>query len=101
MKWDQTGYGVSLVYLECKTKGIFGIACLGKKLVFHTEICYYFKYIILKIGLFDRVEELSKSNETRYGVSQVYIESTTKRIFAIACLGKKLVFHTESCEFRE
>ena len=57
--------------------------------------------MILKIGLFRQVEELSKSNETRDGVSQVYIESTTKRIFAIACLEKKLVFHTESCEFQE
>ena len=25
----------------------------------------------------------------------MYIESKAKRIFAIACLGKKLVFHTE------
>ena len=28
------------MYLECKAKRIFGIACLGKNLVFHTEICY-------------------------------------------------------------
>ena len=26
-----------------KTKRIFAIACLGKKLVFHTEICNYFE----------------------------------------------------------
>ena len=25
--------------LECKTKRSFAIACLGKKLVFHTKIC--------------------------------------------------------------
>ena len=25
----------------------------------------------------------------------MYLESKTKKIFAIACLGKKLVFHTE------
>ena len=25
----------------------------------------------------------------------MYLESKTKRIFAVACLGKKLVFHTE------
>ena len=31
----------------------------------------------------------------------MYIESTTKRIFAIACLGKKLVFHKELFEFLE
>ena len=39
--------------------------------------------------------DLFKSNQTRYGVSPVYLESETKRIFAIACLGKKLAFHTE------
>ena len=59
------------MYLECKTKRIFGIACLGKKLVFHTEICEFRKQRILKIGLFRRVKELSKSNQTRYGVSPV------------------------------
>ena len=40
-KSNQTGYGVSHVYLESKIEGIFGIACL--KLVFHTEICGYFE----------------------------------------------------------
>ena len=50
---------------------------------------------MLKIGLFCRVKELSKPNQTRYGVSPVYPESKTKKIFAVACLGKKLVFHTE------
>ena len=28
-------------------------------------------------------------NQTRHGVSPVYLESKTKRIFVIACLGKK------------
>ena len=98
-KWNQTWYGVSPVYVESKTKRIFAIACLGKKLVFHTEICDYFKYLILKIGLFRRIKELSKWNQTLYGVSPVYVESKTKRIFAIACLGKKLVFHTEICDY--
>ena len=89
------------MYLECKTKRIFGIACLGKKLVFHTEICEFRKQRILKIGLFCGVKELSKSIQTRYVVSPVYLEAKTKRYFAIACLGKKLVFHTEICEFRK
>ena len=44
-KSNQTGYGVYHGYLDCKTKRIFGIACLAKKLVFHTEICNYFKQI--------------------------------------------------------
>ena len=36
-----------------------------------------------------------KSNQTGYGVYHGQVESKTKRILAIACLGKKLVFHTE------
>ena len=43
---------------------------------------------------------MSKSNQTRHGVSHLYLESKTKKNFAIACLGKKSVFHTEIFEFR-
>ena len=96
---NQTWYGVSHVYLDFKTRRISGIACLGKKLVFHTEICYSFKYIILKVGLFDKVIELSKSNQTRHGMFLEYLESKTEGISGIACLGKKLVFHTEMCNY--
>ena len=92
---NQTQYGVSYVYLECKAKRFFAIACLGKKLIFHTEVCDLFKSLILIYSIFHWVKELSKSNQTWYGVSPVYIESETKSGFAIACLGKKLVFHTE------
>ena len=91
-------YGVSRVYIESKTKRIFATACLAKKLVFHTEICDQFKLLILKYSIFDWVKELFKSTQTRYGVSRVYIESKIKRVFAIVCLGKKLVFHTEICD---
>ena len=45
---NQTEYGVYHGCLESKTERIFGIACLGKKLVFHTETCDYFQYLILK-----------------------------------------------------
>ena len=89
------------MYLESETERIFGIACLGKKLAFDTETCYYFEYIFSKIGLFDRVKELFKSNQTRYGVSPVYLESKTQRIFGIAYLGKKLAFDTEICDYFE
>ena len=100
-KSNQTQYGVSRVYLESRTKRIFAIACLGKKLVLQSEICECFEYLISKIGLFHRVKELFKSNQTRYGVSRVYLKSRTKRIFAIACLGKKLVLQSEICEYFE
>ena len=49
----------------------------------------------MKYSIFDRGKELSKSNQTRYGVSHVYIESKIERIFATACLGKKFVFQSE------
>ena len=100
-KSNQTRHAGSPVYVESKTERIFGIACLGKKLVFDTENCYYFEYFFSKTGLFDRVKELFKSNQTWYGVSPGYVESKTKRIFAIASLGKKLVFHTEMCNYFE
>ena len=41
LQMNQTRYRVSTGYVECRTKGIFGIACIGKKLVYHTEICDY------------------------------------------------------------
>ena len=89
------------MYVESETERIFGIAGLAKKLAFDTEICYYFEYFFSKIGLFERVKKLFKSNQTRYGVSPGYVESKTKKIFAIASLGKKLVFHTEMCNYFE
>ena len=57
------------MYTEYNMLRIFGIASLGKKLVFHTEICNYFKYLIFKYSVFHRVKDLSKSNQTRYRVS--------------------------------
>ena len=92
---NQTRYAVFHVYLDGKTKRIFAIACLGKKLVLQSKIYEYFEYLISKIGLFHRVKELFKSNQTRYGVSHVYLESRTKKVFAIACLEKKFVFQSE------
>ena len=98
-KSNQTRYAVSPGCVECKIKRIFGIACLGKKLVFHTEICDYFKFLFFKYSIFRRVKELFKSNQTRYAVSPGCVKCKTNRIFGIACLGKKLVFHTEICDY--
>ena len=47
------------------------------------------------------VKNFFKMFQTRNSASPLYLETKTKRIFAIAWLGKKLVFHTEICEFRE
>ena len=54
----------------------------------------YFQYLNLKKCLFHRVKELTKSNQTGYGVYHGYLECKTKKS-AIACLGKKLAFRTE------
>ena len=59
---------------------------------FHTEICEFREQRILKIGLFHRVKDLSKLNQTRYGVYHGYLDCKTKKVFAIDCLGKKTVF---------
>ena len=82
-------------------KNVFGLAFLGKKLGFHTELFEFREKGLLKIGFFYRVKALSKSNQTRYGVSPVQWEYKAKSIFGLAWLGKKLGFHTELFEFRE
>ena len=56
------------MYLECKTENSLGITCLGKKLVFHTEISDYFEYFIFKYSIFHRVTELFKSIQTQPGM---------------------------------
>ena len=93
-KSNQTRYVSTPVHTECKTKGIFAVACLAKKLVFPTEICVFLEKRILKIGLFfHRVKELFKSDQTGYGVSHVYLERKTERIFGVACLEKSSCFN--------
>ena len=84
-----------------QNKNNFWYSLPRKKLVFHTEICDYFQCLIFKSSIFHRVKELFKWNQSRYGVFHGYLECKTKRVFGIACLERKLVFHTEICEFRE
>ena len=68
-----------------------------KKFVFQSEKSTYSLIIRLfyfqKIQKFYRVKELSKSNQTRYGVYHVYLERKTKRIFGIPCLQKRSFFN--------
>ena len=96
-KSNQTRYGVYHVYLERKTKRFFGAACLEKSSYFNRKYrlirLLYAYSIFRKIQKFYRVKELSKSNQTRYGVSHVYLERKTKRIFGIAYLQKSSFFN--------
>ena len=54
------------MYLESKTENIFGIACLGKKLAFDTEICYYFDFFFQKQVFL--IGSRSCSNRTKLGM---------------------------------
>ena len=65
------------MYIEPTTKRIFAIACLGKKLVFHTESCEF------RESLFYRFKKLFKSIQTRYGASPVYIELKQKEFLLL------------------
>ena len=81
------------MYLERKTEEIFGKACLEKKFVFQSEISTHSLILFSKIKKFYRIKELSKSNQTRYGVFHVYLERKTKKVFGIACLEKSSYFN--------
>ena len=69
---NQTKLGIE--YHQCidslKQK-FFWFSLPRKKLDFHTELFKFREKGILKIGLFHRGKELSKSNQTRFGVSPV------------------------------
>ena len=47
------------------------------------------------------VKNFLKLNQDQYRVSNVYLDYKTKRIFAIGCPGKKLVFHTKIFDYFE
>ena len=66
------------MHLESKTKRIFARACLGEKLVFHTEISTFSLILFSKKQKFHWVKELIKSNQTWHRVSPLYLESKTK-----------------------
>ena len=83
------------MYLECKAKRIFGIACLGKKLVFYTEFSDYFEYLILKYSIFHRVKELFKSNQIDIRDYQYCLSCNVKRMVHLTFLEKKFVFQSE------
>ena len=87
--------------MDSKRKRIFGIACLGKLLSSHTELCEIRKKLSLKTGLLHRVNDLIKSIQTWNGVCPMYVGCKTKTIFAMARLGKNSVFLTQVYYFNE
>ena len=91
-KSNQTWYGVSPVYLDSKTKRISAIVFLEKKFVFQSEISTYSLILFSKILKFYWVKELSKSIQTRHGVSPVYLDFKTKKYFCYSLPRKKVSF---------
>ena len=98
---NQTELGMD--YHHCSQsakKKKFGIFCLGKKGIFHTEICEFRDSRILKIGLFHRVKELFKLN--KIGMESRHSSQSLKQkefFFGIACLGKKFKFSYGNLHF--
>ena len=87
-KVNRTRYGVSPVYIESETKKIFAIACLGKRLVFHTEILTYSLILFSKIEKFHRVKELFKVNQIDIPDYQYYVGCYAKRMVRLTFLEK-------------
>ena len=82
-------------YLDCTAKRMVRVTFLEKSLYFIRKcrlIRLLFAYSIFKIIEFYRVKKLFKSNQTRYGESHGHLDLKKRRIFFIACLGKKFVF---------
>ena len=69
-KWNQSRYGVSHGYPECKTKRIFCIAHLEKKLVFQSEISTF--SLIIRLLYFQKhrnfIGSRSYSNQIKLGM---------------------------------
>ena len=79
--WDRKSFWYSLPRKQVSFS-------YGKLQLFRLNCNYW----ISKIGLFRRVKELCKWNQTWYGVSPVYIESETKRFFCYNLPRKKVSF---------
>ena len=73
-KSHQTWHGLYPVYAECKAERNFALALGGRKLVFHSEICEFCEYPILKTDLLHRVKELFKSGQTYDKTPVVLVE---------------------------
>ena len=91
-KSNQTRYGVFHVYLERKRKRLL-VELVYKKVRFSVANFDLFGYSIFKNIEIYWVKELSKTNQTRQGVSHVYLERKEKRIFGIACLERSSYFN--------
>ena len=80
-KSNKTGFVLSSVYVELRTKRVVAIACQWKKSCFSYENFWLSR----RNSVFDWVKGLSNMNQSWYGVS-LWTHSETK--FCIAFLGK-------------
>ena len=65
------------MYLECKAKRIFGIACLGKKLIFHTGISTY--SLIIRLIYFQKY---------RISSGQGVVQIEPNLVWSIPCVSR-------------
>ena len=68
------------MYLESKTRKVFGMACVRKKLVFHTEICYYFH---------------GNNRKLPYGKPTFFLGKLYQKFFLFYNLGTHGILHTQ------
>ena len=78
----------SPISLGSKSKRIFDLACLGKKLDFQMVFSLLCKMCFWNIFFFMLVKELFKPIVTTNQSSPISLGSKSERIFDLACLGK-------------
>ena len=72
-----------------------------KKVSFWYGNLLLFRIFFFKNRSFSSGQGVVQIEPNSVWASRLYVESKTKRIFAIASLGKNLVFHTEMCNYFE
>ena len=96
---NQTGYEVYHGRLECETKRIFCYSLPRKKVTVSYGNLLLFQINNFKNRSFSSGQGVVQSEPNWVWSIHGCLEFKTKRLFAVACLGKRLVFHTEICYY--
>ena len=101
---NQIGIPDYQYYLSCNKERMVRLTFLEKSSYSNRKyqlIRLLFCYSFSKKFKFYWVKELFNTNQNWHGVSLVYLDSKTKIFLVYLSWEKKLVFHTEICEFGE
>ena len=90
-------------YLGCNAIRMVRLTFLEKMFVFQSEISNY--SLIIAYSIFKKIEYFLGQGGAQIRPNSAWsitsaVRAKTKRFFGIACLGKNLVFYTETGEFR-